>query len=806
VYAVTEAVRTGAPADAAGQSRIIVHKVFGTVPRSAVRRRPSELGRIAGATVLTLLCAVLASRVSTIQAVLYDLVSAVPGDLRDLAQGVYLAATIGVVAVLLTVGLVIRRWRIVGALVLAGLLATLVVAWLREAVDSEDVRRAAGMTEVGVPVFPTYLVAMAWAAVAAVQAEFTRPTRRLVQVILAGAFAASFVAAAAAVTDIVGALGIGAGVAAIARFAFGTPEGTPSAADVVAALDALGVAARDPRHTEAQAWGEVQIDVTGARGETLRVVVIGRDASDARFFAKLWRFLWYKDSGLRLSVNRLAQLEHRAYLLLLAEQAGVKTSRVVATGVAGSKSDALLVIEDPDGVPLDELAPEQLTDEVLHQAWQAAQRLHARRIAHGSLNTHHVLLLADGSVALTELRLASAAAPPALTLADCAELLTTSAVLVGNERALAAAESVLGRAGLAAVLPLLEPTALSADGRRRVAGEKKLMKDLRVAGAALAGVDEPELTSLRRIKASSVVMAVATMLGVYLLFGQLASVDFEAVVTDAEWAWIAVAVLLCQTPQPAMAVAMLGSVATPLPLGVTTVVQFANNFTGLVAGTAGNATLVIRYFQRQGKAMAVAVSSGVLNSAAGFITQLVLVGICLVITASSYSTSDTGEGSNAGVVLLIVLAVAVVLVVTVSIPKLRDFVWSRIRPQLDAAWENLRTIAARPLNLVQLFGGNAAAQILFATTLGACLHAYGGSLSLVQLVLINSFASFVGGAVPVPGGMGVVEAGLIAGLTAAGVPEDTAVAATFTHRLLTAYLPPIWGWFCLRWLQRHEYV
>ena len=49
----------------------------------------------------------------------------------------------------------------------------------------------------------------------------------------------------------------------------------------------------------------------------------------------------------------------------------------------------------------------------------------------------------------------------------------------------------------------------------------------------------------------------------------------------------------------------------------------------------------------------------------------------------------------------------------------------------------------------------------------------------------------IGGTVPVPGGAGVVEAGLIAGLTSAGVPEDAAVAAVFIQRLFTACLPPI---------------
>jgi len=67
-------------------------------------------------------------------------------------------------------------------------------------------------------------------------------------------------------------------------------------------------------------------------------------------------------------------------------------------------------------------------------------------------------------------------------------------------------------------------------------------------------------------------------------------------------------------------------------------------------------------------------------------------------------------------------------------------------------------------------------------------------------------ASVVGGMAPVPGGMGVIEAGLIGGLTAAGIPQEVAVAATFTHRLFTAYLPPIWGLCSYRWMTSRRYL
>ena len=86
------------------------------------------------------------------------------------------------------------------------------------------------------------------------------------------------------------------------------------------------------------------------------------------------------------------------------------------------------------------------------------------------------------------------------------------------------------------------------------------------------------------------------------------------------------------------------------------------------------------------------------------------------------------------------------------------------------------------------------------------MHAFGYGLSLPQLLFTITIASMLGGVSPVPGGMGVVEAGLIAGLVGFGIPEDVAVAAVFVQRLFTAYLPPIWGWFTLAWMRRREYV
>ncbi len=90
--------------------------------------------------------------------------------------------------------------------------------------------------------------------------------------------------------------------------------------------------------------------------------------------------------------------------------------------------------------------------------------------------------------------------------------------------------------------------------------------------------------------------------------------------------------------------------------------------------------------------------------------------------------------------------------------------------------------------------------------LSVSLRAFGDHLTLPVLIVVSRLAAMVGGASPSPGGMGVVEAGLILGLTAVGVAEADATAAVFVQRLFTSYLPPIWGWITLVWMRRREYL
>lgn len=141
-----------------------------------------------------------------------------------------------------------------------------------------------------------------------------------------------------------------------------------------------------------------------------------------------------------------------------------------------------------------------------------------------------------------------------------------------------------------------------------------------------------------------------------------------------------------------------------------------------------------------------------------------------------------------------------------AVPRLRRLARDKLRPRLSDVRVQLRSLAAHPRKLVQILGGAIFAQLLSAFALGASLQAFRDHLSLATLTTVITLASMLGGASPVPGGIGIVEAGLILGLTCAGVPEPNAVAAVFVQRLFTSYLPPVAGWSALVSMRRREYL
>ena len=84
--------------------------------------------------------------------------------------------------------------------------------------------------------------------------------------------------------------------------------------------------------------------------------------------------------------------------------------------------------------------------------------------------------------------------------------------------------------------------------------------------------------------------------------------------------------------------------------------------------------------------------------------------------------------------------------------------------------------------------------------LGVCFHAFGTVVPLAVLV-VGYFLGTLGSLLPLPGGIGGIEGGMIAAFIAFGIPAGSALIAVLAYRAISFWLPTlpgIFGYLALR--------
>jgi uncharacterized protein (TIRG00374 family) len=76
--------------------------------------------------------------------------------------------------------------------------------------------------------------------------------------------------------------------------------------------------------------------------------------------------------------------------------------------------------------------------------------------------------------------------------------------------------------------------------------------------------------------------------------------------------------------------------------------------------------------------------------------------------------------------------------------------------------------------------------------LWACFHAFGDPPPL-SVIIMGYFVGFLGNLLPLPGGIGGVDGGMIGAFAAFGVPLSLVVPAVLAYRVFTFWLPTIPG-------------
>lgn len=701
-----------------------------------------------------------------------------------------------------------RRLTLVVDVVVALGAAVAVTSVASRAVTGEWPAATSFLRVVGeLPEFPAARLAMAATVLITALPHLVAPLRRLTWAGL-GVAAWSLLAAGAALpAGAIAAVLVGVAGAAIAHLALGATHARPSLADVAADLDALGVDAADLRAAERQSTGRFVVDATGRDGRRLVVKVYGRDADDAQLLRAAWRRIWRRGAGHPVPVGRVHQVEREALLTLFASDAGVPTHEVVAAGV-GRRGDAVVVLTDPG--PALEGEPSSWNESSAGALWDALAALHDRGISHGRVDDRHAFLRpGDGRVGLLDFHGAEMSPSESARHADEAQALVTTALALGPEAAVGIAIERLGAERAAACLPMLQPTALTRHQRRAVSAERLDLTDLRARVAEAAGVDPPELRKLQRVTVRTVIQVALMVVAFSALSAAFGNFDLSLLareVRDGTWWLVALGLVLVQVGRMGSAVSTVGASPHPMPLGPVYVLQFALSYIGIaVPGSAARFAVNVRFLQRHGLAPGTAVAVSALDSVWWFVAQVGLVVSILVATPLTLDIDlDAGTADTLGRLATIAgVVVGVAVLAFVALPKLRDPVveWAR---QFVAEARLATQGLSSPRRLGMVLGGNLAADVFLALALGAFARSLGYSVDLVELLLVNVSVSLLAGLLPIPGGIGVVEAGLTFGLVRAGLPDETALATALLYRVATFYLPPTWGFFALRWLERRE--
>jgi uncharacterized protein (TIRG00374 family) len=666
------------------------------------------------------------------------------------------------------------------------------------------------------PIYLATRIAFATAVIVTASPDLARPVRIIGRWLIAIGAVSGIALGATLPIGVAAGFLIGFGSAALVHLLFGSPGGRLTLDQVTEALQELGVEATAVRDAPLQPRGVALTLASTPAGRPLVVKIFGRDAWDGQLVAATWSAIWHRGAK-RVGSGRLQQVEHEAFVTLLAERGGVSVMPVVAAGEA-DQGDALLVL-DANGRTFGSLGAGEIDDGLLRGYWRVLGELHELGVSHGHVDPDRLMVRPDGSPVLADFGAARVAAPEGALRTDQAQLLVTTALAADTDRAVAAATDVLGNDGLAEVLPFLQAAAFDRDTRKALRDQDLKLKDLRKLIADRTGSEIPPLEPMRRVTWGSLIKLVLVAFLAYMLFSAFANVSIDSIKKEfqnADWAWLLVALIVTPFAQVPQAFSTMGATLQEIRFWPVLMLQYGVQFIALaVPSSAARVALEVRFWERVGVPGAGAVSIGMLDSFSTFLIQMLMIVVILVsgvvnvnLSSSDQSSSSSSSSVNWEALLIAIALVVIAFVIALLVPKTRAKLHrfrEILRDKRADAKEALRVLR-HPKKLMLLFGGNLIAQVMLAILLGLCLKAFGYSASLAALILVNTFVSLFAGFMPVPGGVGVAEAGYTAGLIAIGIPSAAATSTAMAFRLVTFYLPPLWGAFATRWMKKHSYL
>ena len=334
--------------------------------------------------------------------------------------------------------------------------------------------------------------------------------------------------------------------------------------------------------------------------------------------------------------------------------------------------------------------------------------------------------------------------------------------------------------------------------------------DLTAVRTAIAErIDEkvPDLEKVRRVSRGAILMTIVIGIAAMFVVSTFSNLDWNEIrhaVDEANWWWLIFAFVMAQAPRLGGSLSMMGACRTPLPYGPVVLLQFALPFIDVAApAAAGRIAATMRFQQRYGVPAAAAFSASIIDSGVSFVAQLLLMGITFTVTDLNLSSLG-GDRFDVDLRLLLIIAI-VAHPSSVSSSRSRRSVAGMKGPARDI-WSAMSVLKS-PSKFASAVGRECDGRAALRRRRWASAFAHSAlNMPYASILVVTLFVRFVSGISPIPGGLGIAEAGLTAGLVAIGVPVEFAFSAAMIYRLCTFYVPPAYGWAVLGVLRKKEYL
>jgi uncharacterized protein (TIRG00374 family) len=531
------------------------------------------------------------------------------------------------------------------------------------------------------------------------------------------------------------------------------------------------------------------------------VEMYGPNQRSGGFLRQFWRWLRLRNretAPLQPSMHRA--VEHRALMAIAIGELDVANTSTIAMAPL-NRGWTLYAHTLASGTAIEDCVDESAVVGV----WQSLRTLHDCQISHGDLRAREITV-DDGTARFGGFGSAEYGATDEQLQADVAQLLVTTTELYGAEAAVGAAVEAFGKDAVLRASRRLTKSAMPFRIRKSVSDAGAVMSAARDEVKRQTGADQIKAETITRFTRSQVIQLVLLVALVYVAYPFIATVPtFFSELSTANWWWALLGLAVSASKYVGAAVSLWACADRLVSFKNLVIMQVANTFaaTTTPAGVGGLA-LSTRFLQKGGLGALRATTAVALQQS---VQVIVHVGLLIFFSVAAGASADVSTLGPDATVLYLIAGVALGLVgAFLFVPKLRRWLATAVRPKLNEVIGDLAELAREPKRLTLIVLGCAATTLGAALALWASIEAFGGDTSFVTVTVVTMVGGTLASAAPTPGGVGAVEAALIGGLAAFGVPTAIAVPSVLLYRVLTCWLPVFVGWPIMRWLTDKDMI